>query len=138
MDGRALGILFLLAVRPSRQSANLLDRVHNQKLADSVVGLRVPESPWPVVLAAHLPQDAVLSLRPPGQLIEVRVEMLARGEEDEMRRRPSKISGSTHPPQQKQADERRADGVDLDCSLPRPLARQTDRFLMRACPSCIV
>jgi hypothetical protein len=48
------------------------------------------------------------------------------------------MPGSTHPPQQKQADERRADGVDLDCFLPRPLARQTDRFPMRACPSSIV
>ena len=82
MDGRDLGALFLLAVRPSRQSANLLDRIHNQKLADGVVGLRVPEPAWPVVLAAYLSQDAVLSLRPHGQLIEVGVEVLARGEED--------------------------------------------------------
>lgn len=82
MDGQGLGALFLLAVRPSRQSANLLDCVHNQKLADGVVGLRVPPPARPVVLAAHLSQDAVLSLRPPDQLIEVGVEMLARGEED--------------------------------------------------------
>jgi hypothetical protein len=66
-----LGTLCLLAVRPSGQSANLLDRVHDQKLADGVVGLRVPPPAWPVVLAANLAQDAVLSLRPPGQLIEV-------------------------------------------------------------------
>lgn len=82
MDGRGSGAPFLLAVWPSRQSADLLDRVHNQKLADGVVGLRVPPTAWPVVLAAHLSQDAVLSLRPLGQLIEVGVEMLARGEED--------------------------------------------------------
>lgn len=82
LEGRGSGAPFLLAVRPSRQSADLLDRVHNQKLADGVVGLRVPPKAWPVVLAAHLSQDAVLSLRPLGQLIEVGVEMLARGEED--------------------------------------------------------
>lgn len=82
MDVRDSGALVLLAVRPSRQSANLLDRVHNQKLADGVVGLRVPPRAWPVILAAHLSQDAVISLGPPGQLIEVGVEMLARGEED--------------------------------------------------------
>jgi hypothetical protein len=56
----------LLAVWPSCQSANLLDRIHEQKLADGVVGLRNPPMVWPVVLAAHLSQDAVLSLRPPG------------------------------------------------------------------------
>ncbi len=55
-----------------------------------------------------------------------------------MRRRRSIIPGFTHPPEQKQADERRADGVDLDCFLPRPLVRQTDRFPMRMCPSSIV
>lgn len=77
-----LGALFLLSVRPSGQSTNLLDRVHNQKLADGVVRPHVPEPAWPVVLAAHLSQDAVLLLRPPGQLIEVGVEMIARGEED--------------------------------------------------------
>lgn len=52
-----------------------------------------------------------------------------------MRRRRSMIPGSTYPPQQKQADERRADGVDLDCFLPRPLASQTDRFPMQVCSS---
>lgn len=82
MDGRGLGALFLLAVWPSRQSADLLNRVHNQELANGVVGFRVPETAWPVFLAAHLSQDAVLSLRPPGQLIEVGIEMLARGEKD--------------------------------------------------------
>ena len=90
--------LFLLAVRPECQFANLLDRVHDQKLADGVVGLRVPEPAWPVVFAAHLSQDAALLLRPPSQLIEVGVEMLARGEEGYIRRRRSLIPGSTHPP----------------------------------------
>jgi hypothetical protein len=45
-----------------------------------------------------------------------------------MRRRLSMVPGSTHPPQQKQAHERRADGVDLDCFLPGPIARQTDQI----------
>lgn len=92
-----LGSLYLLAVRPSSQSANLLDRVHNQKLADGVVGLRVPEPARPIVLAAYLAQDTALFLRPPVQLIDVGVQMLARGEESQMRRGRSLSPGSTHP-----------------------------------------
>lgn len=51
--------------------------------------------------------------------------MLARGDKDHMRRRGSLTPGSAYPPQQEQADERGADGVDLDCSLPVSIARQT-------------
>ena len=83
VDGRArFGSLFLLVVRSSRQFTDLLDRIHNQKLADGVVGLRIPETAWPIIFAAHFSQDAILSLRPLSQLIEVGIEMLARGEKD--------------------------------------------------------
>ena len=64
MDGRGLGSLFLLAVQSSRQFTDLLDRIHNQKLADSVAGLRIPERAWPINTAGHLSQDTILSLRP--------------------------------------------------------------------------
>lgn len=75
----------LLAIRPSRQSGNLLDRVHDQKLAVGVVGLGIPETAWPILFTAHLSQYAVLPLRPFSQFVDVGVEMLARGEEDHMR-----------------------------------------------------
>lgn len=115
----------LPAIRSSRQSGNLLDRVHDQKLAVGVVGLCIPKAARPVLLAAHLSQYAALPLRPFGQLVDVGVEVLARGEEDHVHRRGPMVPGSAHPPQQEQGDERGADGVDLDSSLPESIARQT-------------
>jgi hypothetical protein len=117
----------LLAIRSSRQSGDLLDGVHDQELADGVVGLGIPKPAWPILFAAHLSKYAVLPLRPFSQYVDVRVEMLARGEEDNMGWRGSLVPGSTHPPEQEQADECGADGVDLDCSLPESIvrARQT-------------
>lgn len=75
----------LLAVRPSGQVTDTLDHVHEQKLANVVVGLRFEKCAIPVVLAGHLSQNAVLFLRPLGQRIDVVVEMVARGDEDHMR-----------------------------------------------------
>lgn len=93
-----VGFLYcLLAVWPSSQPRNLLDRVHDQELANGIIWFGVPPVAWPVVLAANLSQDAVLPLRPFGQLVEVGIEMFARGEEGHVRRRRSKLEARAHP-----------------------------------------
>lgn len=119
-----VGFLYcLLAVWPSSQPRNLLDRVHDQELANGIIGLCVPPVARPVVLAAHFSQDAVLPLRPFSQLVEVGVEMFARGEKGHVRRRRSEMATGAHPSQKKQADECRADGIDLDRLLPNSSSR---------------
>lgn len=52
----------LPAIRSPSESGNLLDSIHDQELAVGIVGFCIPEAPWPVLLAAHLSQYAILSL----------------------------------------------------------------------------
>ena len=79
-DGRA-GLRGLLTYSPSGPRASLLisSIVYITKLAVCVIGLRIPKPARPVVPVTQFSQDAVLLLRPPGQLVEVGVEILARG-----------------------------------------------------------
>jgi hypothetical protein len=87
----------ILAIRPSGQVADALDHVHEQKLANVVIGLRFEECAVPVVLAGHLSQDAVFFVAPLAQGIDVVVEMVARRHEDHVRWGISLTLRLTHP-----------------------------------------
>lgn len=110
--------MFLLSVRRSRQIADALNRVHEQQLADIVIGLRLEEGPVPVVLARQLSQDMVLFLLAAAERGNVVVEMVARGNKDHVRGGFAQTGGFAHPGQEQETEESGADGIDLDCSFP--------------------
>lgn len=110
--------MILPSVRLHRPLAQFLNCVGQRELADRVV--RIQRATEPILLLAEVSQESAWSsgvFFPGG---DVGVEMVARGQEDDVRWDAFgfMIWLLSHPLQQKKSQERCAQCVHLDCLLP--------------------